>query len=397
MLLTNCAACAAPLPHRAKQCSRCKTRYCGPACQKEHWDAAGGHENLCKKIKKGGGAEQYHADKKYKEAVAEAVEACRGRHEGQKCYICLEAVHPRTGEGLVRGCACGDRDGVSSPELGVAHVSCLARQAKILRQEFEENNLGSETRVVGWKRWHTCGLCEQQYHGVVRYALGWACWKTYVGRSEADVVSGLAMAQLGNGLFAARHYEDALSVYEAELAMKMRLGAPARQLLVVRGNIANAYFEIGRKDQALQMWRDIYSGRLKLLGEEHLETIRAACNYASSLAGLQRFEEAKSFLRKTMPVARRVLGEEHRIALRMRRLYARALYSADGATLDDLREAVTTIEDVQRTTRRVFGGAHPLAAKIEDTLKKARAALHARETPPSDSLEDGDLDDVENA
>ena len=52
-----------------------------------HWDAAGGHENLCKKIKKGGGAEQYHADKKYKEAVAEAVEACRGRHEGQKCWL----------------------------------------------------------------------------------------------------------------------------------------------------------------------------------------------------------------------------------------------------------------------------------------------------------------------
>ena len=75
MILTNCAACAAPLPHKAKQCSRCKTRYCGPACQKKHWDE-GGHDALCKKIKKGGGAEQYHADKKYKEAVAEAVEAC---------------------------------------------------------------------------------------------------------------------------------------------------------------------------------------------------------------------------------------------------------------------------------------------------------------------------------
>ena len=71
MILTNCAACAATLPHKAKQCSRCKTRYCGPACQKQHWDAAGGHKDLCRKIKKGGGAEQYHADKKYKEAVAE--------------------------------------------------------------------------------------------------------------------------------------------------------------------------------------------------------------------------------------------------------------------------------------------------------------------------------------
>jgi len=31
---------------------------------------------MCKKIHRGGNAEQYHADKKYKEAVAVAVEAC---------------------------------------------------------------------------------------------------------------------------------------------------------------------------------------------------------------------------------------------------------------------------------------------------------------------------------
>jgi hypothetical protein len=104
-------------------------------CRLDHWRR--GHKQMCKKIHRGGNAEQYHADKKYKEAVAVVVEACRGRHEGQKCYICLEAVHPHTGEGLVRGCACGDRDGVSSPELGVAHVSCLALQAKILVAEAD--------------------------------------------------------------------------------------------------------------------------------------------------------------------------------------------------------------------------------------------------------------------
>ena len=62
---------------------------------------------MCKKIHRGGNAEQYHADKKYKEAVAVAVEACPAYNMGQKCYLCLEAVHPHTGEGLVRGCACG--------------------------------------------------------------------------------------------------------------------------------------------------------------------------------------------------------------------------------------------------------------------------------------------------
>ena len=83
--------------------------------------------------------------------------------------------------------------------------------------------------------------------------------------------------------------------------------------------------------------------------------------------------------------------------LTMRWIYVMALYKDDGATLDDLREAVTTLEDAERIARRVLGGAHPSTRAIEATLRKARAALRARETPPSDSREDGDLDDVENA
>ena len=59
-----------------------------------------------------------------------------------------------------------------------------------------------------------------------------------------------------------------------------------------------------------------------------------------------------------------------------------ALYEEPAATLDDLREAVTTLEDSERTARRVFGGAHPLTTAIEGALRIARAALRARETPP---------------
>ena len=50
------------------------------------------------------------------------------------------------------------------------------------------------------------------------------------------------------------------------------------------------------------------------------------------------------------------------------------------ATLDDLREAVTTFTEIERTARRVLGGAHPTTAGIEIALRNARAALRARET-----------------
>ncbi len=58
-----------------------------------------------------------------------------------------------------------------------------------------------------------------------------------------------------------------------------------------------------------------------------------------------------------------------------------ATYDDNGATLDDLREAVATFEEIERIARRVYGGAHPLAVGVEYNLREARAALRARETP----------------
>jgi len=55
--------------------------------------------------------------------------------------------------------------------------------------------------------------------------------------------------------------------------------------------------------------------------------------------------------------------------------YAKALCLDANATLDDVREAVTTLEDAERIARRVFGGAHPMTVDIGRTLQNARAAL----------------------
>jgi tetratricopeptide (TPR) repeat protein len=374
MILTQCAVCATELGlSLGKKCGRCSTRYCGAACQVQHWKE-GGHDQLCKKIKRAGGAEQYNANEKYAEAVAVAAEKCAEDTKGQTCYICTEGAKRRHApdEGLVRMCACR---GTS----GFAHISCLAEQAKILVDEAEENNLiGTDRFDEKWERWHTCSLCEQKYHGVVRCSLGWACWKTYVGRAEADKIRGLAMNLLGNGLFEANRHEDALPVREAELAMKRRIGNPG-SILATQNNLASTYHMLGRHDEANRMLRDIYSGCVKLFGEEHRRTLIAASNYATSLIQLKRFEEPKSLLRKVMPVARRVLGESHDLTLRMRWTYAQSFYKDPGATLDDLREAVATLEEVDQIARRVLGGAHPLAVDILQFLRESREALSACE------------------
>ena len=63
----------------------------------------------------------------------------------------------------------------------------------------------------------------------------------------------------------------------------------------------------------------------------------------------------------------------------MRKNYAVALWSDPAATLNDLRESVTMLEDMERIARRVLGGAHPLVVGIEGTLRAVQATLRARE------------------
>jgi len=190
---------------------------------------------------------------------------------------------------------------------------------------------------------------------------------------------------LGSGLSSAGHNDDALSVKEAELAMLRRLGGSENDILVTQSNLANTYQKFGRLESALQMRRDVYSGWLKLYGEEHEYTLIAVNNYAESLNKAKRFDEAKALLRKVIPVARRILGESDVTTLRPRWTYAVALCNDPGATLDDLREAVTTLEDAARVARRVLGGANPLTEGIEGGLRDAR---NARKTALADALAD---------
>ena len=188
------------------------------------------------------------------------------------------------------------------------------------------------------------------------------------------------MTELGNGLFAAKHYEEAVSVEEANLSMLRRVSASRRDVLTMQSNLASTYKDLGRVDEALQMRREVYSGFVQLYGEEHGESLREAFNYVTLLNVLNSFEEAKSLMRKTIPKARRIFGENGIDTLKMRVVYAQLLYKDDGGTLDDLREAVETYEDTERTAWRVLGASHPMTVQIGLELEDSRAALRARES-----------------
>ena len=176
-----------------------------------------------------------------------------------------------------------------------------------------------------------------------------------VGRPEGDWARRIAMTHLGNGLSNAEHHEDALSVQEAELAMMRRIGAPEESILVAQGNLAITYGALGRPE-ALGMKQDVYTGYLKLMGEEHETTLMAASNYANLLLDLRRFEEVRSLLRKMIPVTRRA-RDNLRHAQDEVELRAGATWTKVPLLMITARP--WELESVAHSWKRIFGPAHP--------------------------------------
>ena len=129
------------------------------------------------------------------------------------------------------------------------------------------------------------------------------------------------------------------------------------------------------------MFQDVISRRLKLDGELHLDYLVNTNNYAALLVNMQRFEEAKALLRKYIPIARSVLSKSHKTMLRMRKLYALALYRVQyERTSSSIFRGVTT--NVGRSLAsgrawRVSGFRFPLALVRPLTCRLSRHTRHA--------------------
>ena len=122
------------------------------------------------------------------------------------------------------------------------------------------------------------------------------------------------------------------------------------------------------------MRREIFADTTRLYGPDHVDAIIDADNLAGSLIEAGLFEEARALVRDYIPVARRTLGTDHELTFELRTNSARAIYR-DTNSSRDVHEAVAILEDVFRTTRRVFGLQHPIFAEYRQDLENARMRL----------------------
>ena len=90
---------------------------------------------------------------------------------------------------------------------------------------------------------------------------------------------------------------------------------------------------------------------------------------------LGRFAEAKAFLPDVIAFSVSRHGANHIETLKLRWRLATSLYKCEGASISDCEEAVATLEDVIRISRRVCGTNHPTFSKAPTALESAREAL----------------------
>ena len=120
--------------------------------------------------------------------------------------------------------------------------------------------------------------------------------------------------------------------------------------------------------------KEVYASRVRLFGQDE-DTLNVALNLSVALVRADEASESMAFSRPLLPLARRVLGADHDLCLRLAHGYAWAVTVCADSSRDELVFAEKLLEDAVRRFRRVLGTAHPSTSKAEDDLFYLRESL----------------------
>ena len=179
---------------------------------------------------------------------------------------------------------------------------------------------------------------------------------------------------------------EAIALFEQVLPDRIRvLGEDHPDTLTSRNNLAGAYLSAGRITEAIALFEQVLPDRIRVLGEDHPDTLASRNNLAYAYESAGRLEEAIALFEQVLPDSIRVLGEDHPHTLASRNNLAGAYESAGR-----LEEAIALFEQVLPDSIRVLGEDHPLTKTVRENLEAARRELAQREdsSPTEESAQE---------
>ena len=178
---------------------------------------------------------------------------------------------------------------------------------------------------------------------------------------------------------------EALALRGAVSVVEEVLGDDHPDTLASRGNLANAYQDAGRLDEAIPLYAEVVGDSARLLGPDHPDTLTSRNNLAYAYRAAGRLGEAIPLYEQVLADRVRVLGDDHPDTLASRNNLAGAYYSAGR-----LGEAIPLFEGVLADSVRVLGADHPDALASRNNLAAAYQAAgrhHEAITLFKDTLE----------
>lgn len=178
-------------------------------------------------------------------------------------------------------------------------------------------------------------------------------------RSTQAVRHNLAMAYQDAG-----RADEAIPLLRHVLANRERvLGTDNDDTLRTRNGLANAYLAAGRTGEAITLFEQVLADRERILGIDHSDTQYTRGGLANAYLAAGRTGEAITLLEQILASLNGTLSEDHPITLRTRNDLANAYLSA-GRT----DEAFKMLEQVLTDRERVLGANHPDTQRTRTSL-----------------------------
>ena len=147
------------------------------------------------------------------------------------------------------------------------------------------------------------------------------------------------------------------------------LGPDHPSTLASRNNLAYAYQAAGRLDEAIALYEQTLEDRTRILGPHHPNTLTSRNNLASAYDNAGRLDEAIALYEQTLEDRTRILGPHHPNTLTSRNNLASAYDNAGR-----LDEAIALYEQTLEDRTRILGPHHPRTLISRNNLAYAYQA-----------------------
>ena len=172
---------------------------------------------------------------------------------------------------------------------------------------------------------------------------------------------------LANAYRDAGRLDEAITLHRQTLEDHTRILGPHHpNTLVSRNNLANAYQDAGRLDEAITLHKQTLEDRTRILGPHHPNTLVSRNNLASAYRDAGRLDEAITLYEQTLEDRTRILGPHHPDTLVSRDNLAGAYQTA--GRLDD---AITLHRQTLKDSTRILGPHHPHTLTSRNNLAGA--------------------------